>query len=156
MLRAISAPVTEFGEPVLELAARMRRVLRSHDGIGLAAIQIGEPLRVILVGANGDVTMVNPTIISRSPSQQRVDEGCLSVSYGKVTEWCLRASEVCVEYQTVEGRTKRRRFKGVLAAVVQHECDHLDGVLFTDRLPEVAGISAAPARPTVPCLPASA
>lgn len=132
-LRQVSSPVTEFGPPVTALVARMEAAMAR--GVGLAAIQLGVPLRVVVVGFQGKVALCNPVIRSRSKAQMRVDEGCLSVEGGARTHWGVRSAEVYAEWQDVDGVPRRGRFKGLRAFILQHEVDHLDGILFTDHLP---------------------
>lgn len=137
-LRTVCAPVTEFGHEVRELARRMLVACRAHEGAGLAANQLGECVRVIVVDYQGELAMVNPVIKRRSRTQQRVDDGCLSVERGTLRGITARASEVFVEWQDFAGAAKRGVFKGLRAAIVQHEVDHLDGKLFTDLISRAA------------------
>lgn len=134
LLRQRAAEVTDFsGIPVV--AARLMEACRkTGNGAGLAANQIGVLQRVILIDLNNSgFIMVNPVIKSRR-GEQRVDDGCLSVAGGRRRGVTLRAAEVYVEYQEVDGTPRKKLVKGFRAAVVQHEIDHLDGVLFIDRV----------------------
>lgn len=141
-LRTVCAPVTDFGGALDLLCARMVNAAQSLNGptlrcSGLAANQIGECVRVILVEDGGRTFMVNPVIVRRSPSVQRVSDGCFSVERGTKRRTTTRAAEIVVEYQDRGGFNKRTRAKGMRAAIIQHEVDHLDGKLFTDLVPGV-------------------
>ena len=134
--RVLSTPtraVTDFGRSLEELLAEMEAAVREAEGIGIAANQIGVPLRVALVG-RGDGTffeIVNPEIVSRSePVSLR--EGCLSVP----EEWeqVERFRSVRVRYQDKSGAWQELDAEGQLAHVLQHEIDHLDGIVYVMHL----------------------
>lgn len=135
----LARPSSRYANPmeVLELAESMRMTLEASGGIGLAAPQVGESIRLIVVYENGDPhgamrTMLDPVIISRRGTQYE-GEGCLSIpgTYARVR----RAYEVTVTYSSFMGAgTHIREARGLEAACIQHEIDHLDGVLFTDRV----------------------
>jgi peptide deformylase len=135
-LRTVCAPVTEFGKA---LAPLLRRLVDAADSArtptlraaGLAANQIGECVRVILIEDGGRTIMVNPAIVQRW-GEQRVSDGGLSVDEGRRRATTVRAAEILVTYQDAQGNARRQRCKGFRAAVIQHEVDHLDGILFTD------------------------
>ncbi len=101
-------------------------------GVGLAANQVGVPRRVAVVGVEGDrFAMVNPVIVS-AEGRARAEEGCLSIPeiYGEVT----RPERIVLEAIGRDGQPYRRELDGYLARAVQHEIDHLDGILFLDHL----------------------
>src|SRR5688500_1911285 len=129
VLNTPTRPVTEFGPPLEELLAEMDTAVREAEGIGIAANQIGVPLRVALVG-RGDGTffeIVNPEILSKEePIQLR--EGCLSVP----GEWeqVDRFRKVRVRYQDRTGTQHEVDAEGQLAHVFQHEIDHLEGTVY--------------------------
>jgi peptide deformylase len=134
--RVLSTPtraVTDFDRSLEELLAEMEAAVREAEGIGIAANQIGVPLRVALVG-RGDGTffeIVNPEIVSRSePVSLR--EGCLSVP----EEWeqVERFRSVRVRYQDKSGAWQELDAEGQLAHVLQHEIDHLDGIVYVMHL----------------------
>ena len=134
--RVLSTPtraVTDFGRSLEELLAEMEAAVREAEGIGIAANQIGVPLRVALVG-RGDGTffeIVNPEIVSRSePVSLR--EGCLSVP----EEWeqVERFRSVRVRYQDKSAAWHELDAEGQLAHVLQHEIDHLDGIVYVMHL----------------------
>jgi peptide deformylase len=133
VLNTPTRPVTDFGPSLDELLADMDASLREAEGIGIAANQIGVPLRVALVG-RGDGTffeIVNPEILSREePISLR--EGCLSVP----EEWeqVDRFRKVRVRYQDKKGAWQEVDAEGQLAHVFQHEIDHLDGTVYVMHL----------------------
>jgi peptide deformylase len=108
------------------------------QGIGLAAPQVGVALRVLVMdvaqkqGKNQPITLINPQIIKASDDDNTYEEGCLSVPehYANV----VRPTSVSVRYMDIEGTPKTLDATGLLATCVQHEIDHLDGILFIDHL----------------------
>lgn len=135
MLRARCEPVTDFGDDLKELCTRMELALSAAKvaALGLAANQIGVSRRVILISVieGARLFLVNPVILTRA-GEQRINDGCLSVSHGKRFLTRTRPARVYVEYQNEQGTGFGRNFKGLAAAVIDHEVDHLNGVLFLD------------------------
>jgi len=141
MLRKKAHDVRDFGEDFQTLADDMVDTMREEDGVGLAAPQVNQSLRVIVVEYFKDDTkedskkklyvMVNPEIVKRSEETELGIEGCLSIPdiVGEVE----RASRVEVRGLNRYGKKSKVRAKGWLARVFQHEIDHLDGILFVDR-----------------------
>jgi peptide deformylase len=136
-LHAPAAPVATFDAPLGTLIDDMVETMYAEPGIGLAAPQIGVPLRVAVidlsVGKKGGelITLVNPEIVDRD-GMQLEDEGCLSVpgftaTVPRPTRVVVRAFDRHGQPQTIEGT-------GLLARALQHELDHLDGKLFLDRI----------------------
>ncbi|MDD4775109.1 MAG: peptide deformylase [Syntrophomonas sp.] len=135
VLRQKSAPVKNINAGVLRVLENMRDTMYSADGIGLAAPQIGVSKRMIVVDPGENyLEIINPVIVSREGEQNR-SEGCLSVP-GKVG-WCKRARKVKVTGLNSQGETIDLEAEGILALVLQHEIDHLDGILFPDIAFEV-------------------
>ena len=136
ILRQKADPVAEVTPEVQRIVADMVETMYHQVGIGLAAPQVGISIRLILVddGSRGPRALVNPTIVERRGSI-RGEEGCLSIPgiFGEVerSEW------VRVEAKDAEGQLIAFEARGLQARVIQHEMDHLDGVLFIDRLPPV-------------------
>jgi peptide deformylase len=137
VLHAPSAPVEEFDDSVRSLVADMVETMYAAPGIGLAAAQIAVPLRVIVVdlsvGQDKDqlIALVNPEIVERE-GEQRHEEGCLSVpGYGGSPS---RPARVVVKGLDLEGRERRYEGTELLARAFCHEIDHIDGLLFVDRL----------------------
>lgn len=124
-----------------KLVETMRMAMQEHLGIGIAAPQVGQPLRLFLVAKDlfpeavqqkliSDV-FVNPKLVKKSFKREAAEEGCLSVPqvFGDVT----RFARVTVAAQDAEGKKFRISANGLLARVLQHELDHLDGTLFVDK-----------------------
>lgn len=137
VLRRRAAPVTLVTPEVWQLAEDMIETMYDEVGIGLAAPQVGVSLRLVVVGdetGQGVLTLVNPVITDQA-GQATAEEGCLSIPgiFAPVT----RAEWVRVEATDLEGRPLRLEGRGLRARVFQHELDHLDGVLFVDRLDPV-------------------
>ncbi len=122
----------KFGRFCRAMAATMLK----KDGIGLAAPQVGRNIRLIVVNKkDGFLCMVNPRLKRKSWSKEWNEEGCLSVPgvYGKVK----RSKEVVCLYFDQQGEEKKIKARGLLAFVIQHEIDHLDGILFIDKAKDI-------------------
>jgi peptide deformylase len=136
-LRRRAAPVGEVTADVRATIADMTETMYDEVGIGLAAPQVGISLRLIVVAdeeGRGVQALLNPAIVDRG-GEATGEEGCLSIPgvFAPVT----RAAWVTVEAQDVNGRPLAIRATGLRARVLQHEIDHLDGVLFIDRVDPV-------------------
>jgi len=132
VLREPSAPVPEVTDEVRRLVDDMFETMDGAEGVGLAANQIGMTVRVAVVDAEGSrIAMINPTIAEAS-GKAREEEGCLSIPdvYGEVT----RPERIVLEATDQHGAPYRLEAAGLLARAIQHEIDHLDGILFLDRL----------------------
>lgn len=127
---------SELTDPaaVRDLVRRMFETMYDQDGIGLAAVQVGRPLRVFVTNVKDDRerVYVNPEIVETSIEQETAEEGCLSIPgvHADVT----RSARVSVQATGLNGRTFRLNASGLLARAIQHEIDHLNGVLFIDHL----------------------
>ncbi len=136
VLREQASDVTEFGPELKRLTSEMFMVMKRGEGIGLAAPQVGVLKNVFVVQLADGIprVFVNPEIIETSLEQSPYEEGCLSVPgiYADV----IRPDRVRVQAYTEEGKRFTVDASGLLARVIQHEHDHLKGVLFVDRLPE--------------------
>lgn len=138
VLRRRAEPVREVTPEIRSLVADMIDTMYDEVGIGLAAPQIGVSLRLIVVADDASRTaraLVNPAIVEQG-GNVTAEEGCLSIPgiFAPVT----RAAWVNVEAADLDGRPVRLEARGLLARVFQHELDHLDGVLFIDRLEPLA------------------
>ena len=137
LLKQKSAPVTEFNDELKQLADDMAETMYAAPGVGLAAPQVGVLQRLIVLDCsskdaeNDLIIAVNPEVISGSGDSLE-EEGCLSVPgyYASVK----RYSEVTMRYQDTAGNVHERQADGLLAIGIQHEIDHLEGILFVDRL----------------------
>lgn len=131
ILRQTSKPVMKVTEEIAELVEQMERIMRAANGVGLAAPQLGILQRVFVYDSgDGFHAIINPKILQRKGEQIGV-EGCLSLPglQGDVA----RAAEVVVKGVDQFGKPVRVRGAELTARVIQHEIDHLDGVLFIDR-----------------------
>ena len=137
-LKKKSKPVASVDAEVRQLMDDMLETMYAAPGIGLAAPQIGELERVIVLDIDreelktGPILMANPEIIEASDEDATYEEGCLSVPehYSDV----VRPAKVTVRYLDREGETKEMTCEGLLSTCVQHEIDHLDGILFIDHI----------------------
>ena len=142
ILKQRCTAVDQFDGELSRLLDDMRQTMTEAEGLGLAANQVAVPWRVVtmLVPEPGveevDETtevleLVNPKITAKR-GEIRFEEGCLS--FPGISEAVLRAAEVDIEFQNRAGETVRRSLQGVAAVCAQHELDHLDGIMFLDRL----------------------
>lgn len=133
ILRRKAEPVAEVNDEIRQLVSDMFDTMIDADGVGLAGPQIGRSLRVFVLIADDDVrrVFINPQIIRTSGELCDYEEGCLSVP--KVYESIRRPKEVTVQALDENGRSFTLEADGLLARIIQHENDHLDGVMFIDR-----------------------
>jgi peptide deformylase len=130
ILRKYSDQV-EDDYPIHDLIDRMKYLLsKTNNGVGLAGVQVGIPLRIFL-GVNNKV-FINPEILNEKGANKKYEEGCLSIPkvYGNVE----RKQKVLLGYMDENWKHNVELFKGFEARVIQHEMDHLNGVLFTDHV----------------------
>ncbi len=132
VLKTRAAKVKEFDEALLRLTEEMLVTMREREGVGLAANQVGRLRRVLVAGIEEDeYVLINPVIEARSDESEVLAEGCLSIPGIQVD--VERPVAVTVSGQDAAGRELRFEAEGLLARVLQHEIDHLDGVLILDR-----------------------
>ena len=137
-LRLVSKPVAKVDAATRKLVEDMFETMYDAPGIGLAAIQIGEPRRIVTMDlAKKDEpkepqVFINPELISQSGDNNLHEEGCLSIPeyYADVK----RPAQVRVRYLDLDGKQHEIEADGLLATCIQHEIDHLDGVLFIDHI----------------------
>jgi peptide deformylase len=142
MLRLTCDPVTEFWPTIRQLAQDMTKLERLYNGTWLAAPQVGFPLQLIVTIQRkkkwnkmieiGETILINPHIIQHSETMFLSEESCLSLP--DFVWYVHRYKKITVEYQDLSGNKKKKEFSDYNAAVVQHEIDHLRGVLFIDKL----------------------
>jgi len=138
VLKQVSQPVAEFDDALRALMDDMLETMYDAPGIGLAAIQIGVPKRVIVMDlAREDAPkepryFVNPEILWRSEETLGYEEGCLSVP--EYFDEVQRPAKVGLRYLNYQGEQVEEEAEGLFAVCIQHEMDHLDGVLFIDHL----------------------
>jgi peptide deformylase len=138
LLRQISEPVKKVGEKEKRLMDDMLDTMYAAPGIGLAAIQIGVPKRIIVMDISRDEKkkepryFVNPVIKNKNLDKAIYEEGCLSVTdqFAEIS----RSSACEVEYLDYDGKKQLMKAEGLLATCIQHEMDHLEGILFIDYL----------------------
>jgi peptide deformylase len=149
VLKLSAQEVSEFGDDLRRLAERMQTLMTEANGIGLAGNQAGVLQRLFVFKVADDEeprTAVNPAIVERSDELGTDDEGCLSLQGVLVP--VERPVAVTLEAQDVDGASYRLELKGLSARVVQHELDHLDGVLILERTtPEARREAMAALRP---------
>jgi peptide deformylase len=146
VLRQISRPVETFDDALKTLIADMFETMYHAPGIGLAAVQVGEPIRLLVMDLQEPEdpddpespvvkeprVFINPEILWASETSVPYTEGCLSVpdQYAEV----LRPDRIRAKWQDVKGKTYEEELDGLLAVCLQHEMDHLEGILFIDHL----------------------
>lgn len=138
ILREKAKEVTKFDDRIYKLLNNMMETLLKEDGVGLAAPQIGVSKRVIIAyheESDKVIELINPEIVSFS-GEEIDSEGCLSVPgrLGKVS----RAKDIVVKGQNAEGQPIQINASGMFARIIQHEIDHLNGILFIDKLEKEA------------------
>ncbi|MEE2951081.1 MAG: peptide deformylase [Pseudomonadota bacterium] len=138
VLRLHSKPVERVDDDLKRFADDMLETMYEAPGIGLAAIQVGEPLRMLTIDLSKEEdekaprVYLNPEVVSRSDERSVYEEGCLSIpDYFAEVE---RPASVTVRYLGLDGETHEETADGLLATCLQHEIDHLNGVLFIDYL----------------------
>lgn len=122
------------GEKIQNLIDDMLETMHHYNGVGLAAVQVGILKRVIVIDVEdekGPYVLINPQIL-KTKGEKECDEGCLSFpnQFGKV----IRPTEVMVEFLDRNGKKEKLKAKDLLAQAICHECDHLEGVLFVDKV----------------------
>lgn len=137
-LRQVSKPVAKIDAPVRKLIGEMFEAMYDAPGIGLAAIQLGEPLRVVTMDLakkddpRAPQVFINPEITWSSEEKRAYEEGCLSIP--EYYEEVERPAEVKVKFLDEHGKAQEVHAEGILATCLQHEIDHLNGVLFIDHI----------------------
>ena len=138
ILREKSLPVEKVNEDLQKLMNDMSETMYAAPGIGLAAIQVGVPKRVIVLdiaqkeGHKNPMFFINPEIIEKSENNSIYEEGCLSVP-GQFAE-ISRPDKCYIKYLDYYGQKKEMKAEGMFATCIQHEMDHLEGILFIDYL----------------------
>ena len=140
ILRKISEPVTEFNEKLYTLLDNMAETMYEAPGYGIAAPQVGVSKRIVVIDETGGkdrnhrLELINPEIISAS-GELLEEEGCLSIPGEHA--YVKRYKNVTVKFQDRQGKEHIVEAADYLARVFQHETDHLDGILFIDKLPSL-------------------
>jgi peptide deformylase len=137
-LRSVSKPVAGIDDEIRTLVADMFETMYKAPGIGLAAIQVAVPARVVVMdlskreGPTEPRVFINPEIIWKSEEISRYEEGCLSIP--DIQEDVERPARVKVKYLDLDGKPQEDDADGLFATCIQHEVDHLNGVLFIDYI----------------------
>ncbi len=137
LLKKISKPVKEVNDEIRSILDDMLDTMYDAPGIGLAAIQIGIPLRMLVIDISKEeqkdpLFFINPEIFKPSKNLSSFEEGCLSVP--GVWEEIERPDQCKVKFLDRKGKKQEKEFNGLLATVIQHEMDHLEGIVFVDHL----------------------
>ncbi|MBA3810030.1 MAG: peptide deformylase [Solirubrobacterales bacterium] len=157
VLRATALPVDRFDERLRQEIERMGELMHDALGVGLAATQVGVLHRVLVYRAYPEdplTALVNPLLLWSSEEQQSAEEGCLSLPGVHVE--VERAARVRVQGQDGNGDALELEAEGLVARIIQHEIDHLDGVLILDRIPRQARKEAMRALREAQAQPSSA
>lgn len=137
ILRQKAELIVQIDAEIRQLADDMIETMQEAEGIGLAAPQVGEPIALCVVNMElidesaAPKAYVNPVLVSEEGSAT-MEEGCLSIP--DIQEDVTRPESIVVTYQDIDGQEHEEKCDGVLARVLQHEIDHLNGVLFVDRI----------------------
>jgi peptide deformylase len=137
-LKAVSRPVETVDADIRKLTDDLLETMYAADGIGLAAIQVCVPKRVLVMdiaqtkGKREPMVFINPKIVWASDETVTMEEGCLSVP--EIWDDVERPAKIRAEYQDREGKWQALEADGLLATCLQHEMDHLEGILFLDHL----------------------
>jgi len=136
ILRKTSRPVAEFGRRIHTLLDDMAETMHAHDGCGLAAPQIGVLRRAVVIDTGNDdyIELINPEIIEYSDDQE-ASEGCLSIPEKR--GFVVRPHKVRVRAQDRNGMAFEHEAEGLAAIAVSHEIDHLDGILYIDKMTRI-------------------
>ena len=138
VLRQTAKRIAKVDQPVRDLAHKMLQTMYSENGVGLAAPQVGVNKQMIVIDcqpdnpANPPLVMINPVIKKSSKDLCVLEEGCLSIP--NVFLDVARPRTIEVQFKNIEGKLQRIKASGWLSRVIQHEMDHLSGVLFVDRV----------------------
>lgn len=133
VLRQVAQPVPEVNDEIRQLAEDMFETMIAADGVGLACPQVGKSLRMFVLIADDEVrrVFINPQIIKTSEERCDYDEGCLSIP--QIYESISRPKSITVQATNEQGKPFTLEADGFLARIIQHEYDHLDGILYIDR-----------------------
>lgn len=142
MLRRVCDPVEQVDKELRKQLEEMADLMYSNSGLGLSAPQVGLSQRMLVMNLTGKrrdgvpLVFINPVIRKRTGKPVAAAEGCLSLpgDWGMVTRW----PKVIIKAWTPDGRLLRRPFTGLASRIIQHEMDHLDGILFIDKVEEEA------------------
>ena len=153
VLRKVSTNIEASYPNLKQLIADMKETMQNADGVGIAANQIGKAIRIFMVDTSGFAenerlsedqkerlrsfkkTFINPTMIEESGENSNYSEGCLSIP--GIDENVVRKSQIKINYLDEEFKPHEEVYNGLIARVIQHEYDHIDGVLFIDKISSI-------------------
>ncbi|MCE5229876.1 peptide deformylase [bacterium] len=153
ILRQVARPVEKITDKIRRLAADMIETMYDARGVGLAANQVGELVRVVTVdtawsekrnskpAARNPLVLINPEILEESAEDESASEGCLSLPEIEGDVW--RSLKIRFRYQDLDGNAHEEEATGLKARCIQHETDHLNGILFIDRMAPESRIELA-------------
>lgn len=131
-LKRMSEPVGEITDEIVKFCADLSETMVVRDGVGLAAPQVGVALRIFVLNNSGPRIFINPVIIQSSPEEIDESEGCLS--FPGIFLKVKRAASVVVSAKDLHGNNFSITYDGLMSRAVQHEIDHLNGKLLSDRM----------------------
>jgi len=134
LLRTKLDKVQNFNNPELnQIIKEMTYLMLKYDGIGLAGNQAGINKRIIVVNDHGTPrAYINPQIKRKSFFKQKIEEGC--ISFPKIMGYVSRSKSIILEYYDQKGKKHQTKTSGLYATVFQHEIDHINGIIFTDKI----------------------
>lgn len=139
ILRLKAKPVESFNTDELkQLIADMKETMLKKDGMGLAAPQVGQSIRLVVINTKaGVLALINPQVMPLTLRREKMEEGCLS--FPKIFGLVKRCRKIKIKAFNFEGKPVNFKASGLLARVIMHEVDHLNGILFIDRAEKITG-----------------
>lgn len=145
ILRSVSEEIEEISDELIIFCHKLQLLMWQNKGVGLAAPQVGENIRVIATSQRdkkktkdkllGETIMINPKIIEKSKETILWEEACISLP--NCTGMVKRHNAITVEFLDIQGKKQTKKYKEFNAVIIQHEIDHLDGILFMDKVVKV-------------------
>ncbi|MFA6256310.1 MAG: peptide deformylase, partial [Candidatus Absconditabacterales bacterium] len=142
ILRTISEEIQEIDQELIIFCHKLLTLMYQNKGVGLAAPQVGENIRVIVTSQRdkkktkdkllGETIMINPKITERSKETILREEACISLP--NCTGMVKRHKAITIEFLDIQGKKQNKKYKEFNAVIIQHEIDHLDGILFMDKI----------------------
>ncbi|TDJ69328.1 MAG: peptide deformylase [Planctomycetota bacterium] len=136
VLRKVAGPVEAFDDELARIVEGMLARMRESNGVGLAAPQVGLKQRILVLNPTGepedDITLINPTLVEKNGPRVKLEEGCLS--FPEIYAEIERPERCKVEAFDIQGNPISGGYEGFVSRIIQHEYDHLEGVLLVDRM----------------------
>lgn len=147
VLRKVAEPVEAFDDELARIVEGMVARMRESNGVGLAAPQVGLKQRILVLNHTGepedDLTLINPTLVEKSGPRTKLEEGCLS--FPEIYAEIERPERCKVEAFDIQGNPISGGYEGFVSRIIQHEYDHLEGVLLVDRMSPADKLKNKPA-----------